>query len=99
MHRSITIIRHNQNILPLLLLFPIFKNMCLTTFSDEPNPPMKSVQIIVPKALIFHENTELLPSGDCYDFYLSNIDPTKHITLFLVGIHVRNKLGWVELVK
>ena len=65
--------------------------MCLTTLYDESNPSLNSVQLVVSKVLIFHENIELLPSGDFYDFSTGNNDPTEHITLVLVGIPVINQ--------
>ena len=46
---------------------------------------------------MFHENTEMFPSGDSYDISPSNNYPTDHITLFLVGILIRNQLSWVEV--
>ena len=60
---------------------------------------MKSVQLMVSKVLMFHENTDLLPSGDLYDLYPGNTDPTKHITLVLVGIPVRDQPELVEVLK
>ena len=99
MNRSLTGIRSDCKLPPLLLLFTIFEYMCLTTLSDESNPPLKSVQLMVSKVLMFHENTELLPSSDCYDLYTGNNDPTKHITLVLVGIPVRNQPDLVEVTK
>ena len=57
------------------------------------------MQLVVTKVLIFHENTELFPSGDSYDISPVNNYPIEHITLVLVGVPIRNKLGWVELVK
>ena len=48
---------------------------------------------------MFHENTELLPSGDSNDIYPDNNDPTERITLFLVGISVINNVRWVEVAK
>ena len=49
------------------------------------------------KVLMFHENTEMLPSGDSFDLSLGNDDPTKSITIGLVVIPVINKLLWTEL--
>ena len=71
--------------------------MCLTTFYDEYNPSLKSVQLMVSKVLMFHKNIDLLPSGDFYDLYPGNNDPTKHITLFLVEVPVRNQPDLVEV--
>ena len=51
---------------------------------------------MVSKVLMFHENTDLIPSGGCCDLSPCNDDTFEHITLVLVGIHVSNKLGWVE---
>ena len=99
MNRSLTCIGSNSKLPPILLLFNIFKNMCLTTLSDEYIPPKNSVQLMVSKFLIFHENTELLPFGNCYDLSSGNNDPTEHIMLVLVGIPVRNKPELVEVAK
>ena len=52
---------------------------------------------MVSKVLMFHENTELLPSVDCYDLYPGNNKPIEHITIVLVGIPVRNYPDWVEV--
>ena len=57
----------DNNLPPLLLIFTIFEHMCITTFSDDSNLTLNSVQRMVSKVLIFHENTDLLPSVDCYD--------------------------------
>ena len=54
---------------------------------------------MVSKVLMFHENTELLPSGDYYDLYTVNNDPTKHIMLVLVGIPIINQPNLVEVAK
>ena len=54
---------------------------------------------MVSKVIMFHENTELLPYVDCFDLYPGNNEPTKHITLVLVGIPTRNKSYWVESAK
>ena len=89
----------DRKIPPLLLLFTIFECMWLTTFSDDSNPLLNGVQLVVSKVLMFHENTELFPSSDSYDISPVNNDPTKRITLFLVGIPIINQLFWVELVK
>ena len=84
---------------PLLLLYTIFECMCLTTFSDDYNPLLNGVQLVVSEVLIYHENTELFPSGDSYDISPGKNDPTKHIKIVLVGIPIRNQLGWVEVAK
>ena len=73
--------------------------MCLTKFPDESNPYLNSVQPVVSKVLIFHENTELLPSGDCYDLSSGNNEPTENILLVLVGIPVRKQPELVEVSK
>ena len=54
---------------------------------------------MVSKVLMFHENTELFPSGDSYEIYTGNNDPTERITLVLFGITIKNQLGWVEVAK
>ena len=54
---------------------------------------------MVSKVLMFHKNTELFPSGDSYNISLVNNDPNERITLFLVGIPIRNQFLWVEIEK
>ena len=71
--------------------------MCLATLSDESNPPLNSVQLMVSKVLMFHENTELLPSSECYDLSPGNNDPTETITVVLVWIPVINQHDVVEV--
>ena len=73
--------------------------MCITNLSDESNPSLITLQLMLSKVLMFHDNTELLPSGDWYDLSPGNNDPTKHITLLLVGSSIRNQLVWMEVVK
>ena len=72
MNKIIAGIGSNFNLPPLLLLFNILKYMGINTFSDESNPPLNTVQLMVSKVLIFHENIEVLPSVDCYDLYPGN---------------------------
>ena len=98
-NRSLTWIGSDCKLSLLLLIFAIFEHMYITTLSDQSNPPLKSVQIMVSKVLMFHENKELLPSVDWYDLYPGNNYPTEHITLVLVGIPFINQLGWVEIPK
>ena len=71
--------------------------MCITTFSDEYNPTLDTVKLMVSKFLTFHENTELFPCGECYDLSTGNNGPTENITLVLVEIPVRNQLVWVKV--
>ena len=99
MNRGLAGIISDRKLPPLLLLFTTFEHMYLTTLSYEYNPPLNSVQLMVYKVFIFHENTELLHSGDCYDLYTGNNDPTEHITLILVGIPIINQLDLVEVAK
>ena len=73
--------------------------MCLNTFSDDYNPLLNSVQLMVSKVLTFKENTDLFSSIDSYDISPGNNDPTKRIALVLVGIPIINQLGWVEVDK
>ena len=49
--------------------------------------------------LVFHENIELIPSGESYDPYLGKNDPTERITISLVGIPIINQLVWEEIAK
>ena len=86
MNRILTGIGLNLNLSPLLLLFTIFEQMCLDTFSDDSNPYLNEVQLVVSKLLMFHENIDLLRSGDSCDLSPGNNDPTKFITLVLVGL-------------
>ena len=100
MNRNLMGIRFDRTPPPTyLLLFTIFKCMLLTTFSDEINPILNSVQLIVSEVFMFHENTELFPFGDSYGISPGNNDPTKPIALVLVGIPIINQIGWVEAVK
>ena len=64
------VILYDHNPPPLLLIFTIFEHMCLTTFYDGSNPPLNTVQLMVSKVLMFHENTDLIPFGDSYDLSL-----------------------------
>ena len=73
--------------------------MCVNTFSEDSNPPLNAVQLMVYEVLMFHENIKLLPSGDSYDLSLGNIDPAERITPVLVSVTVINQLGWVELAR
>ena len=73
--------------------------MCLNKSYDEYNPPVNTVKQMVSKVLMFHENTELLPSVDCYDLYLGNNETTNNITLVRFVIPVQNQHDWVEVGK
>ena len=99
MNRSLDSIVFNRNLPPLLLLFTIFEHMCLNAFSDDVNPLMNAVQLMVSEVLMFHENIEQFPSVDSYDLFPGNNELAKRITLVLVGIPIRNLLGWVEVEK
>ena len=88
MNMNLKGIKSNRNLPTLLLLFTIFEHICLITFSDKSKPPMNAVQLMASKVLMFHENTELIPSVDCYDLYPGHNDPNKHIMLVLVGIPI-----------
>ena len=99
MNRSITFIGYICNLPPLLLILDIFEHTCVTTFYDDTNLHMNTVQLMVSKFLTFHENTELLPSGGCYDISTGNNGPTEHIMHVLFGIPARNQLGFVEVTK
>ena len=70
--------------------------MCLDTLSDDSNPPLNAVQLMVSKVLVFHENTEVhIPYGDSYDLYPGNNEPHQAPSrLSLLGIPVRNQCGW-----
>ena len=99
MNRSLRGIRFNRKIPPLLLLFTIFKHLCLNTFSDDSHSFLNAVQLMVSEVLIFHENTELFSSGDSYNISPGDNYPTERITFVLVGIPIRNQLGRVEVRK
>ena len=73
--------------------------MCPTAFSDNYNPPLKSVQLVVFEVLMSHENTEILPYVDYNDLSPGNNDPIEDIMIFLVVIPIINQLGLVELAK
>ena len=76
-----------------LLLFTIFKHMCLNNLSDDFNLHLNTVQLMVSEFLMFHENTELLPSCDYHDLSLGDIDPVQCIITILVVIPVINQHG------
>ena len=46
--------------------------MCPTNFSDEYNPLLSGVKLVVSEVIMFHENTELFPSGYSYDISQGN---------------------------
>ena len=48
---------------------------------------------------MFHENVELLPSGDSYNLSPVINYPIEHTTLVLVDIPIRNQHVWVEIMK
>ena len=54
---------------------------------------------MVSEVLMFHENMELSPSGDSYDIYPGNNEPTQRIPLVLVVIPIINKLFWMGVAK
>ena len=54
---------------------------------------------MVSEVLMFHENTELFPSGDSYDISTGNNNYTERITIVLVGIPIINQLFWVDVAK
>ena len=60
---------------------------------------MNIVKLEVSKVLVFNEDIELFPSGNYYTISPGNNYPTKCIMLVLVGVPIRNKLGWVEVSK
>ena len=56
---------------------------------------MSTVQLVVFEVLMFHENTNILPSGDSSDLSPGNNKPTEGIIPVLVGIPFINQLLWV----
>ena len=82
-----------------ILIFTIFKLMCLATFSDDSNPLLNALKLIVSGVFMFHENTELFPSDDSYDISPGNAEPTERITFVLLRIPIINQLVWVHLAK
>ena len=60
--------------------------MCITNFCVNSNPHFNTMKLAVLEVHMLHENTELLPSVQCYDLSSGNNDPTEVITLVLVGI-------------
>ena len=99
MHRSLKVVVSDSNLPPFLLLLNILEHMCFTTFYNEYNPSPNSVKLMVDKFLTFHENIEVLSSGDFYDLSPVNNEPTEHITLVFVEIPVRNQPNLVEASK
>ena len=99
MNNSLTDIGLNHNLTPLLLIFAIFEHICIITLYVDSNPPLNTLQIMVFKVLVFHENTKLLPSSDSYELYPGNNYPSEVITIILVGIPVRKKIDWVKVSK
>ena len=99
MNRSLRGIGYDRKPCPLLLLSTILEHMCLTIFSDNYNPPLNTVELMVSKFFTFHENKELLPFGDCFDVFPGNNDPTNHIMHVLFVISVGNQRVWVEVAK
>ena len=89
---SLTGIIFGHNLSPLLHFFAIFKYMCLTTFSDESNPLLNELQLMISEVLMFNENIDMFPSDDSYDISPGNTDPTKSIALVLV-------LGYLSEIK
>ena len=75
MNRSLTGIIFERKLAPLLLIFTIFQHMSLTTVSDDSNPLINKWQLMVPKILMFHENTDIFPYGDSYDISRGNNYP------------------------
>ena len=57
------------------------------------------MKLIVSKVCTFHENIELLPSGDCYDLSPGNNAPIEHIIIALVGTPVKNQPDLVKVAK
>ena len=99
MNRSLAGTGFDRNLPPLLILSTIFECMCITNFSDDYNPLLNEVKLMVSEVLMFHENTELFPSGDSYDISPVNNEPTKRIMIVLVGIPILNQLGWDKVAK
>ena len=69
MNSSITGILFDRNP-DLLFIFTIFEHMCLNTLYGDCNSPMNPVQRILSEVLIFHENTEILTSGESNYLYI-----------------------------
>ena len=46
---------------------------------------------------MFHENKDLLPTGDSYDISPGNYDPTEGIGILLIGTYISNKTRWTEV--
>ena len=84
---------------PPLIFFNILERMCLNIISNESNPLLNAVQLMVSKVLIFNKNTELLPYGDSDDISPGNNYPTDFITVVLAGIPIINQIGWEEVSK
>ena len=54
---------------------------------------------MVSEVLMFHENTELFPTGGSYEISPGNNDPIERITLVFFGIPISDQLGWAEVAK
>ena len=64
---SLMIIRMICHIPLNLPIFAFFENMVIDTFDVHSNPPLNTVQLTALEAIRFHENREIIPSGDSYD--------------------------------
>ena len=58
---------------------------------------MNTVQILVLKVLMFHENIELLPPCDSFDLSPGNYDPIEGIKFVPFVISIRNKIVRLEV--
>ena len=56
------------------------------------------MKLFVFEVHMFHENIELLPSGDSSELSMGNHNITEGIATFLVGISINNQLVWVKVV-
>ena len=89
----------DRHLAPIIIIFNIFELIHITTFSDDSVSPLNTVQLMVSKVLMGHENTYMIPYDDSYDLHSGNNDTTEFITIVPVGISVTNQLGWSEEVK
>ena len=82
-NRSLTGIGLDTNLPPLIFIFTIFEHMCLNNFSDDSNSPLKKLKLMVFEVFMFHENTELIPSGESHELSMGDNYPTERIKLVL----------------
>ena len=95
MDMSLAGIGYDRNLTPLLLLFTIFKHMCLNNLYDGSKPPMNTVQHTVSKVLMFHEIQSCsFLSTVMTSIRLIMIPPSTSCLYLLVYLSKINLHGW-----